>query len=274
LLTERVDQTLVFTHLSFQEYLAAWHLNATIEGDDQRRQMAERFGARENWWETFRLWAGVTEGINPVRIEPVLASLAQDTARGIWLAGCILADGIGSNAAFIYWATLLPDAFANQWPSGADVCAQAWATSRQKERAEQLGIKLDAAARELSGIQAIRLRDWARTAALPGTAGVQAPGTPRASIADRLSSKQVRLLSTALQDAFDQGSFRQLLRYQLDVSLEQVATGGSFANTVLQVIQWAEARGLVDVLIRAARATNPENKTLAVAAERIGSDQA
>jgi hypothetical protein len=36
LLTDQTDGKLAFTHLSFQEYLTAWHLNAQVEGTEER----------------------------------------------------------------------------------------------------------------------------------------------------------------------------------------------------------------------------------------------
>src|SRR5205085_12205637 len=90
LLVDRTDGTLSFTHLSFQEFLVAWHLQATVEGDERRRLVCNERMRRDNWWETLRLWGALVEGRNPTHLKPVMLSLLGDEDRGMWLVGAML----------------------------------------------------------------------------------------------------------------------------------------------------------------------------------------
>jgi hypothetical protein len=62
--------------------------------------------------------------------------------------------------------------------------------------------------------------------------------------------------------AFDQSTFRQLLRLKLDRNLDALVASGSFDDVVFNVIQVAERQGWVEALIRAARESNPGNPAL------------
>ena len=56
LLTDRTDGFLSFVHLSFQEYLAAWHIANVLPEDQQR---FETWCRATQWTEVLRLWAGI-----------------------------------------------------------------------------------------------------------------------------------------------------------------------------------------------------------------------
>jgi hypothetical protein len=136
LLTDRSDGTLIFTHLSFQEYLAAWHLDATIEGPERVTTFHNLADKRE-WWETLRLWSALIERHSPSRLEPVITRLMHKAA-GISLLGCLFADGLGSDSTFIDWANRL--ALIITWRSceGIETCALAWSASQQEQRKNEL----------------------------------------------------------------------------------------------------------------------------------------
>ncbi|MBF0133757.1 MAG: metallophosphoesterase [Magnetococcales bacterium] len=95
ILMERADNRLQFIHLSFQEFLASYHLNTTVEGDAPRSTRFHELAQNPSWWETLRLWAALIDERNPLYLEPVLQTLVQDPKKGLHLAGIILADGLG-----------------------------------------------------------------------------------------------------------------------------------------------------------------------------------
>ncbi len=138
LLTDRADGTLTFTHLSFQEHLTAWHLNATVEGAEERVQEFKR-QKDSNWWESLRLWAALIEKQSPERLDPVLESLMSADSGGLAFVGTILADGLGSESRFEEWKKRWQASLVGQngllEPSQ---CARSWAASRQEARKKAL----------------------------------------------------------------------------------------------------------------------------------------
>lgn len=163
LLTDRADGTLVFTHLSFQEYLAAWHLNAVIEGKDDRIKAFKRYLPNFVWWETLRLWAALVERQSPERLGPVLESLAQSSEQGISVTGMMLADGLGEQSFFRSWA----DLFCKRLAVGAmdwsmSICSRAWAGSRQEERKKDLGSELSARAADQTWLGWLLYEEFSR----------------------------------------------------------------------------------------------------------------
>lgn len=168
-LTDRADETIVFTHLSFQEYLASWHLHATVEGDTLRVDTFKKRARSEQWWETLRLWAGRIDGQNPDRLLPVFTALGTEHWTGFWLLGAVLADGSGPTVLVTTWAKAVFDALRSQWPLGARGCAAAWANSRQDERRKIIADVIRTAAIEANWLQWTRLSEWARDASIEGT---------------------------------------------------------------------------------------------------------
>jgi 3',5'-cyclic AMP phosphodiesterase CpdA len=173
LLTDRADGTLAFTHLSFQEYLTAWHLNATTEGAEER---IRQFGRHEdlNWWETLRLWSALIEKQSPERLEPVLKALMRDS-EGRALAGAIFADGLGNEGQFRRWKEQWQYQLSVDWSDGAVQCARSWAASRQDVRKSALAVGLH------EQVSLVNWQGWARitkflqNAAMPKTSRV--PGS-------------------------------------------------------------------------------------------------
>ncbi|MCP4687295.1 MAG: NACHT domain-containing protein, partial [Desulfobacterales bacterium] len=94
-LVDRVDDTFTFAHLSFQEYLTAWRLDADIEGEEARIEAFIKRASDMKWWETLRLWAAVIESKNPDRLKPVLEKLIKGNEKFFYMAGAMLADGLG-----------------------------------------------------------------------------------------------------------------------------------------------------------------------------------
>lgn len=165
LLNDRSDGTLSFTHLSFQEYLSAWHLNVTMEGD-QRLQGFEELLQEEAWWETLRLWAALLGSKNPALLEKILAELSERDDVELSLVGCMLADGIGSEVRFRKWLSRLGERLSRLWPDAIARSGQAWAASRQEARRVELRKLLETRVLEAGWLGWLRGQEFARLAAL------------------------------------------------------------------------------------------------------------
>jgi hypothetical protein len=129
-LGDQADGSVHFTHLSFQEHLAAYHLYLNYEGRDRLAAVQIHMGDRD-WWETLRLWAGLTGDDSPDKLTPVLDMLRKHR-DGYWLAGMVFADGGGRPADFERWVAelgaRLSDPFAD-----AGACADAWQRCKQQD---------------------------------------------------------------------------------------------------------------------------------------------
>lgn len=178
-LIDRTDGSVHFAHLSFQEHLAAYHLYCTREGDQRVALVRDHLGDR-NWWETLRLWAGLTGDKGPDKLSPVLAMLREDAA-GYWLAGMIFADGTGQRSDFEAWAAGLGARLASPYGSGDDdLCAQAWGACKQADRRTVLAEHLISARASLHWLEATWHANWCRRATLevapaPALLALEAP---------------------------------------------------------------------------------------------------
>jgi len=166
LLTDRTDGTLSFAHLSFQEYLTAWHLNAEVEGAEERAKTFERLAKNEAWWETLRLWAALVEKQSRGKLDAALSTLIDSGESGLMLAGAICADGLGTEERFGDWVDRLLQTLGKAWPQGCGLCARAWASSRQDDRKEQLARGFAGAAPAQKWLAWLRLEEFARAASL------------------------------------------------------------------------------------------------------------
>jgi len=157
-LVDRSDGAISFTHLSFQEFLAAHYLFATHEGEDRVVAMLAH-AADLHWWETLRLWAGLTGDLSPDKLTPVLAALRQEP-RSFWLAGAILADGAGQPEDFASWRQEICGLLARRAWSASQQCAWAWEMSKQHERRSSLGEVVAAAASSAHWLDGMALSIW------------------------------------------------------------------------------------------------------------------
>lgn len=191
LLVDRADGMRSFVHLSFQEYLAAKHLDAVAEGEERVAACLARVGQR-NWWETLRLWAALVEAPNQARLEPVLhALLAHD--NGPWLAGLMFADGLGSDEAFGKWVPAFSELIARSSKNETEliqISSSAWAGSQRHDRKGAIAAGFNSLAREC---------DWLGWAILDGWAS-------RANLEPRLSTLPEHLNSRVAIDVL-QGRF-------------------------------------------------------------------
>ncbi len=171
LLTDRADGTLTFTHLSFQEYLAAWHLNATVEGAAER---VREFARHQNqaWWETLRLWAALIEKQSPERLDPVLDALMSGGSEGLALVGTVLADGLGNESRFERWKELWQAKLLEEWTYGTNRCARSWAASRQEVRKQALATGLHEQIPGVNWLEWARITDFLQEAAIPAASAV------------------------------------------------------------------------------------------------------
>jgi 3',5'-cyclic AMP phosphodiesterase CpdA len=192
LLVDRSDDTLTFTHLSFQEYLAACHLLDTADGVAPRLDVCRERARAARWWETLRLWAAELHGRNPGHLTPVLEALVSGTifdglsadpseqqtaeAAGFWLAGAMFADDTGADEAFAAWTGRLAEHFYRRDESWADQTARAWAAC-QSARRQALSDRWSTALARCTWQPWLFAEDWQRRAAINAHA---VPG-PRAA---------------------------------------------------------------------------------------------
>lgn len=138
LLSDRTDGTLAFAHLSFQEFLSAWQLNATVDGKEERIAVFRRYVGDASWQETLLLWAALIGRGSQERVAQILLALMEDDEDGVAFAGLALADGLGTTVAVDRWQAAMMHQFSRSWRSWMDACGEAWKKSRQEERKKTL----------------------------------------------------------------------------------------------------------------------------------------
>ncbi len=146
LITDRADGTYTFAHLSFQEYLTAWHLHASVSDGIWAGPVLEH-ARSESWWETLLLYAAEVGSTSDERADAIIDTLISRGNDGLSIAGMVLADGGGNDAKVKRWADAWVAAFA--WPHklrGWRRCSIAWAGSQQTRRREILGTSIHSAA--------------------------------------------------------------------------------------------------------------------------------
>ena len=78
-----------------------------------------------------------------------------------------------------------------------------------------------------------------------------------------LSGEDCKQLQDALTDAFpDDSSLEQMLRFELNKNLNEIASGANLKEIVFNLITTAESQGWVKSLISAAHSSNPGNPKL------------
>lgn len=86
--------------------------------------------------------------------------------------------------------------------------------------------------------------------------------SPTAAGAPRLTGQQFGALQQALLDAFSLDELRMMVRIKLGENLEVIASTGSLATIVDELIRWAERYGRLADLVRGASKTRPGNREL------------
>jgi len=77
-----------------------------------------------------------------------------------------------------------------------------------------------------------------------------------------LTPAEVGKFQEALVGAFNRGELEDIVYFRLEVNLEDVVKDGPYPQVVTNLIKWANSRGKVETLLRAAREANPSNATL------------
>ncbi len=77
-----------------------------------------------------------------------------------------------------------------------------------------------------------------------------------------MNGRQLELLSTALCDAYDWDSLRQLLRFRLDKDLQSITARTDLRTVTFDLMESALHGGWLDVLIREAHDYRPDNALL------------
>jgi hypothetical protein len=84
-----------------------------------------------------------------------------------------------------------------------------------------------------------------------------------------LTGEELRALRDALTSTFGPNDLALMLRFHLDVNLEEIASRGTFVSTVSEVITYFEREGRLDDLIDAAIAERPKNPRLQASVKRF-----
>ena len=128
-----------------------------------------RHHARDlGWWETLRLWAAILHSRSPEWADEVLLGLVDEGEPALfWLAGSMLADGVGSEA-FAAWLERLPSHFGPGEFQLANTCAEAWKPCQQHFRRSRIVDRLAAAVPTWSWIGWWRASEWWQAAGFEG----------------------------------------------------------------------------------------------------------
>jgi hypothetical protein len=159
-MVDRTDGSLSFAHLSFQEYLVAYHLATTNQGKGSSLKLFREQAQNQYWWETLRIWAVLLDEKNPSVVEALLLGLMlQRDHACYWLVGAILADGPGSKA-FEFWERRnFPPLSRAEWP-WIWMCAAAWAVSRQHARRRIIAERWSRILPRLNWLETALAEEW------------------------------------------------------------------------------------------------------------------
>ncbi len=158
-IVNRADGTLSFSHLSFQEYLCAWHLNVTIEGDSNRLDMFVEKSRMFGWWETLRLWSALLESQNPERLSILIKNMDRNNSL-VCLFGCSFADGLGTSIEFEKWLIQFSDLLKISFLFGYEQSAIAWTACKQNQRKEKIKLLFESLNSSLSWTAWTRFNRW------------------------------------------------------------------------------------------------------------------
>jgi hypothetical protein len=96
-----------------------------------------------------------------------------------------------------------------------------------------------------------------------------ASSAPLLSWDKKLSGAEIRDLTGALVDAFPtRASLAQMLRFELDTNLDEIAAAGNIRDAAFSLVTTAEAQGFIPQLFAAALAQAPRNAALLAIARR------
>ncbi|MEO1377060.1 MAG: effector-associated domain EAD1-containing protein [Cyanobacteria bacterium J06635_10] len=77
------------------------------------------------------------------------------------------------------------------------------------------------------------------------------------------SGEEIEELTNAIIKAYpDKFNLKKMVRYKLNEKLDLIAGGENMAQVVFELIEWAEAKGMLEKLVQAALEYNPGNREL------------
>lgn len=90
----------------------------------------------------------------------------------------------------------------------------------------------------------------------------------------KLTREQLFEFEQALLSAYPTtSSLTRMLKFELDVNLIQVASGGNFTDIVFNLIIWAQSKGRIEELITKSHNFNPGNARLSAFASQFSTPQ-
>ncbi len=142
-LIDRTDGTLVFSHLSFQEFLVAWHMDATILTSDAVAQQILEYVGDSRWTETLLLWSARISGKNRERFAQIMRFVIE-AERGPALVGSTLAEGFGTTEMHVAWSDYFTEMIvAGDQIADIEALLHRWRISREETRRNLIIAKLD-----------------------------------------------------------------------------------------------------------------------------------
>lgn len=78
----------------------------------------------------------------------------------------------------------------------------------------------------------------------------------------KLDGQKIEAIQNALISAFNLSELKQMVRFGLDVDLDDISLAGNLKDVTFQLIEWAERQGKLDLLIQEAYKANPHNPEL------------
>lgn len=85
----------------------------------------------------------------------------------------------------------------------------------------------------------------------------------------KLSGDQFQEIHATLLETYNPETLRMMTRMYLNETLHNIAGGATFSQQVFALIEWAEDKGKVAQLVRAAQAGNPDQPALKTLVERV-----
>ena len=159
ILVDREDGTYMFTHLSFQEYLTAWHWMQNNIQESTRFLTFKNLAEKTIWWETLRLWAALIQKGSVEQLDRLIQSLLINL-NILDFIGCIFADGLGSEITFCHWLKPYIAHIAARWPKEVETVIRAWAATRQEDRKKNIGEQFNNRIRTAHWLACQRLDRW------------------------------------------------------------------------------------------------------------------
>jgi hypothetical protein len=174
-----------FVHRSIQEYLAASSLNGHFPDLTRRKARFVKLAGEPGWFEVMRLWASIADDDEPV--DDWVDALLDRTHDA--LAGCLLAEGLGTAFAMDRWTTRWATSLAAAPVDRSAVCALAWGSSVEVPRIEQLSAALVLQARDAHWDGWHRLKEFCLDGELPSEPVRHARNTVTGAVLDAIDGR-------------------------------------------------------------------------------------